>query len=101
MRAAIALIDADDEEKLLKATHNPTDFDKQTLKRPDIKDVVIRGIREGVAQGGDAFAQYSEVSMMDWLPHATQLKCPVTIMQAVRDELITDGYFFTLPQSEA
>ncbi len=93
VRAAIALIDANDEEKLIRATHNPSEFDKLALRRPDIKDVVVRGIREGVAQGGDAFTQYSEVSMMDWLPHARRLTCPVTIMQGKRDELITEKYF--------
>ncbi len=93
VRAVIALIDADDEEKLIKTTHNPSEFDKLSLKRPDIKDVVIRGIREGVMQGGDAFTQYSEVSMMDWLHHARRIKCPVTIFFGERDELITEKYF--------
>lgn len=93
VRASVGLIDTNDEDRFIRATHNPSDFDKRALERPDIRDVVVKGIKQGVAQGGDAFCQYSQISMMSWLHHARHLEMPVTLIQGEKDELITEKYF--------
>lgn len=92
VRASIALIDTNDQFKLIKATHNPCEVDYRALQHPDVLDVVVDGIKHAVVQGVDAFCQYSKISLSDWLHHAHEIDVPVSILHGAEDDLITEQY---------
>lgn len=88
-RSGVALIDSGREDRFIDALHRDNPEDMRALRRPDVWNAVVEGLRQSVRQGPQAFCLDCPVLLHDWSGDAEQIDAPVHILHGLEDRVVT------------
>jgi pimeloyl-ACP methyl ester carboxylesterase/DNA-binding CsgD family transcriptional regulator len=88
-RSGVALIDAGREDRFIDALHRDNPEDMRALRRPDVWNAVVEGLRQTVRQGPQAFCLDCPVLLTDWSDDAQRITAPVHILHGLADRVVT------------
>jgi pimeloyl-ACP methyl ester carboxylesterase/DNA-binding CsgD family transcriptional regulator len=91
-RAGAAHIDAGCEDQLLRTLHGNIPADLAALRRPEVRKVVIDGLRHTVQQGADAFCRDCPTMLVDWSARARKLRLPGHLILGGEDRFVQVAY---------
>jgi len=89
LRAAIAYIDSRDVRRFMVPLYAPDSADRRIIDTPDIAEALIQGYRFTVAQGPGAFLSDSWQVTRDWSAMSARSSCPVLLIHATQDPVIS------------
>lgn len=79
-RAGAAYVDAGYVDQLIRLFHGDNPADMLALRRPEVRQIVIDGIRHGIHQGVAGFCHECPIILRDWTPQAQRLRQPVHLL---------------------
>ncbi|WP_169711784.1 alpha/beta fold hydrolase [Henriciella litoralis] len=94
-RATVAFIDNGREEYLLRALHRETPLEARVARRPEVRQVIVDGLKHVVSQGTQAFVSEIRMSMTDRRHIARQVKAPFRIIHGLQDKVYKPEMFET------
>ena len=84
-RAMVAFIDAGREEFVLRSLHQDSPLDQRVSRRPEVREVILGGLRHTVQQGANGLAEEIGMVLTDWRDTARQVRCPFHIIHGLQD----------------
>ena len=84
-RAGAAYVDAGYEDQLIRMFHGDNPADMLALRRPEVREIVIDGLRHGISQGIHGFCHECPVVLDNWLPRARLVSQPIHLIHGTLD----------------
>ena len=92
-RAALAMIDAGDVERLARAIYHGSDHDLRAVLRADVLAPVAEGLTGCVAQGTAAYSQDVLIGLQNYSAEMNALKAPVRVLYGALDQVAPPALF--------
>ena len=100
-RAGVALIDAGGFKHFINALYRDNPADMKALRRPDVYQAAIEGLKHTVKRGSAGFCLDCPLVLTDWTQEARGLNIPIGIVHGDGDLVVTrryiDGYMEKVP----
>jgi pimeloyl-ACP methyl ester carboxylesterase len=84
-RAGAAYADAGYEDQLIRMFHGDIPADMLALRRPEVRQIVIDGIRHGISQGINGFCHECPIILKDWTAPARLVRQPLHLIHGALD----------------
>ena len=92
-RATVAFVDGGQEDFVLSTLHRGSPLEKRIARRPEVKAVIMDGLRHTVRQGAHALASEMRTIMTDRRHVARQIRAPIRIMHGLEDNVFRPHMF--------
>ncbi|WP_370235221.1 MULTISPECIES: alpha/beta fold hydrolase [Henriciella] len=86
-RAAVGLIDSGRDEFMLNTLHRDSPIEKRAMRRPEVRAVVIDGLRHAVKQGAHALVSEVRMALTDRRDVARNVMAPFHIIHGMQDNV--------------
>ncbi|WP_300375610.1 alpha/beta fold hydrolase [Henriciella sp.] len=92
-RATVAFIDSSREDFLLTTLHRDSLLEQRVARRPEVKRVIMDGLRHTVRQGANGFVAEIRMALTDRRETARRVTCPFRIIHGLQDKVFKPEMF--------
>ena len=92
-RATVAFIDSGRENVLLSTLHRGSPLEQRIARRPEVKAVILDGLRHTVRQGANALVSELRMALTDRRDVARQVRAPIRIIHGLEDNVFRPHMF--------
>lgn len=92
-RAAMAMIDAGDHERLARIFLHGAEHDLDALRRPDVMGPIAEGLTGCVQQGPFAFCRDVEIGLMNFEAELAAVTAPIRVLYGALDPAFPPRFF--------
>ncbi|MEQ8558600.1 MAG: alpha/beta hydrolase [Henriciella sp.] len=92
-RATVAFIDTGRDDFLLRTLHRDSPLEQRVARRPEVKQVILDGLRHTVRQGANGLVAEIRLALNDRRETARRVKCPFRIVHGMQDNVFTPDMF--------
>ena len=92
-RATVAFIDTGKEDFVLKTLHRDSPLEQRIARRPEVKQVILEGLRHTVRQGANGLVAEIRMALTDRRETARRVACPFRILHGLKDNVFKPDMF--------
>ena len=92
-RATVAFIDSGREDFLFSTLHRDSPLEQRIARRPEVRSVIMEGLRHTVRQGANALVSEIRMALTDRRPVARQVRVPIRIIHGLEDNVFRPHMF--------
>lgn len=92
-RATVAFIDSGREDFMLKTLHKDSPVEQRIARRPEVKDIILDGLRHMVRQGANGLVSEVRMALSDRRDTARQVQAPFRIIHGLEDNVFRPHMF--------
>ena len=92
-RATVAFIDTGKEDFLLRTLHRDSPLEQRIARRPEVKAVLMEGLRHTVRQGANGLVSEIRMALTDRRDTARAVQCPFRIIHGLEDNVFQPHMF--------
>ena len=92
-RATVAFIDTGREDFVLKTLHRDSPLEQRIARRPEVKQVILEGLRHTVRQGAGGLVAEIRLALTDRRETARRVQAPFRIVHGLKDNVFKPDMF--------